>query len=468
MWLAIIISLSAYSGLLMQYHQTQTLTFASTPATLGWYTFAFFGYIGLLAWIEVRKEMSLWVIFGGAVLFRVLLLFMIPTLSGDVYRYIWEGHIINQGVNPYAYPIDSPILDYLAIPQRAQVDHAWMASPYLPGAQLMFAVVMAILPLSPTSFQFAMSVFDIGTGLLLVQLLRLAKLPDYRVYLYLWNPLVVLEIAQGAHLDGWMIFLTLLALWVTWSARFSGYSFWLSPILLAVATLTKGVPILLTSVLFWQWRWWQLWLFGGVILAIITPLGLNAGWGLSGDLDGHGLFAALRIFADRWNYNSGIFHWLERYFAETMPLEMANFWAKRGIGGLMAVIGLSTWLLSRYATTPRSRLRWMTFPLAGYVFLSTTVHPWYILIMLAFMPFLTPTSSEKHWLWPGVLPWLYLSWAITLSYWTYINPADLREFPWVRNIEWLPTLALFMLWGAFQFVRMFTDKRQAATSEPSG
>lgn len=443
--LSLALSLAAYLGLLMQHQQTGTLTFGSTPVTLGWYAVAFLGFGLFLIWIEWRKGSPIILIFASAFLFRAILLFTTPTLSGDVNRYVWEGYLINQGVSPYSYPIDSPQLDHLAIPQRAAVDHAWMASPYLPSAQLMFGLVMGVLPLRPVSFQLALVIFDLISGLIMRRLLQLANLPNYRVYLYLWNPLVILEIAHGAHLDGWMILLTLAAIWAVYASP----KRWFPPLLMALATLTKGVPVLLMTVLFWRWRGWQLLLYGLILLGIITPIGLISGWGLFGELDGHGLFAALRIFADRWNYNSGLFYWLEQYLGQTLPAEVANLWAKRTIGLTMGLILGGTWLLSRRNQSVRVDLRLMSIPLMGYVLLSTTVHPWYLLIMVAFLPFLAPAHTESNWGWLTVMPWFYLSWAITLSYWTYINPADLREFVWVRQLEWIPTLILLTIAGLY-------------------
>ena len=42
-------------------------------------------------------------------------------------------------------------------------------------------------------------------------------------------------------------------------------------------------------------------------------------------------------------------------------------------------------------------------------------------------------------------PWIYLSGALALSYLTYIDPNDFREFEWVRQTEWLPVLVMFGL-----------------------
>ena len=443
--IALTASLVAYGGLVHLHLRTGTLTFGNVPITLRWYALAFIAYLGALIWAEWRRGLSLKVIFAAALLFRILLLLTLPTLSGDVYRYLWEGHLAAQGVSPYAYPVNSPQLDDLTIPWRAQVDHAWMASPYLPAAQFLFAAIAWLFPLHPFFFQLAMVFFDLLTGLLLVGLLRLAELPAYRSLIYLWHPLVILEVAQGAHLDAWMIFLLFLALWLTFTKRFPKVAPWLAPPVLALATLTKGLPILVLPLLFWRWRWRQFILYGLIIAAIVVPIGWRVGWGLTGPLSGVGLFGALRIFAGRWNFNSGLFHWLETSLAG-WGVVSANSWGKRVISTVMLASLAAVWLKARGVQNARASLRLMAVPFMFYILLIPTVHPWYLLVLLAFLPFFPPAGSESRWRWLAVAPWLYLSWAVALSYWTYLNPLDLREFEWVRKTEWWPTLGLLIIW----------------------
>ena len=127
------VSLAAYAGLVQHYLQTGTLTFASVPATVGWYSLAFLAYVSGLVWLELRNGLSLKLIFGAAILFRLLMLFTVPTLSGDVYRYVWEGYLTTKGVSPYTYPVEAPQLDYLDIRQRAQVESHLDGQPLSAG-----------------------------------------------------------------------------------------------------------------------------------------------------------------------------------------------------------------------------------------------------------------------------------------------------------------------------------------------
>jgi hypothetical protein len=212
-------------------------------------------------------------------------------------------------------------------------------------------------------------------------------------------------------------------------------------------------------ILIWRWRWKQTLPYIVATIALLVPSGLTVGWGLTGPLNGRGLFGALRIYNDQWNFNSGLFHWLE-VFLSNRSLEAPNAWAKGIVFGLMLVV-LTAVFIAAARNLPevrhlrevgevravRSTLRLCAIPFMVYTLLTTTVHPWYIHILLAFIPFLPPVGqsarpvmsnaeSLPHWFLTA--PWLYLSGALALSYLTYIDPNDYREFEWIRQLEWLP------------------------------
>jgi hypothetical protein len=285
---------------------------------------------------------------------------------------------------------------------------------------------------------------DLLNGVLLVKLLRIAGLPDFRVLIYLWNPLVIVEVAHSAHIDTWMIFLVLLAMWFTFAPKPHKIFEYLAPIPLALSTLTKGLPILFLPVFFWRWRWWQLGLYGLVAIGLLLPAGSVAGWGLFGPLDGTGVFGALRIYGVHWNFNSGLFHIIEVILTD-WGMNKAEESAKFIIGVLMVLVMLAVWLKARSVEMPRNYLRLMAVPLMAYILLTPTVHPWYLLLLLAFVPFLSPTPDESLWRWLIVIPWLYLSGALALSYLTYLDPQNFRELEWVRHTEWWPTWILLVI-----------------------
>jgi hypothetical protein len=87
----------------------------------------------------------------------------------------------------------------------------------------------------------------------------------------------------------------------------------------------------------------------------------------------------------------------------------------------------------------------------AYALLTPTFHPWYLLIVLAFLPFLGSDNWIRGWLY--MAPWLYLSAAVVLSYLTYLDPLNHGEIEWVRKVEWYPTFTLLVLAGATHIFR---------------
>lgn len=486
--------LVAFGELAILHFRYGTLRTGIVWQTIVWYLLAAALFGGALWWYERHPRFynSAW-IWGIGIGARLILLLTTPTLSDDVYRYLWDGYIANQGVSPYALPIDAPELDQYEIPLRFQANHRWMASPYMPAAQIVFRTVTALFPLTPLTMQVTMLFFDLVTAALLTLLLRQSGLPARRLLLYLWNPLIIVEVAHSAHVDAWMVLLMMLAIFFTYT-RFTDTPTesvrreMLPPLLLSLATLTKLLPILIFPILFWRWNRLQRITYGLFSLLLLLPAGLGAGWGLFGPLNGRGLFGALRIYNDQWNFNSGLFYWLvEGIEAAGRTPDQAQFIGRLSIGIGMLILLLIVWLLAAppsfkarlwpwsngvVAAEPidqplrlRADLRLMIIPFIGYILLTHTVHPWYLLILIPFLLFLAPAQAESRVGWWFVVPWLYLSGALILSYLTYINPNDLREFEWVRLTEWVPTLALLVVGVYFWTIMRVTGERPPATSD---
>ncbi|MDE0631840.1 MAG: hypothetical protein OXH73_10075 [Caldilineaceae bacterium] len=478
----LIFSLAAYTGMLSMQIRHGNLGTTRISEFLLWFGLAFAAYAAAVFWLErwwhdgsrelspsrtgVRTFYLLVWIWGGGCLFRWLLLQTFPTLSSDVFRYMWDGYVTANGVSPYAHPIDASQLDWLDAPFRAQANHAWMASPYLPAAQWFFAAIAHFYPLAPISFQSAAVLFDLGTAFILSRLLAAVGFPAKRLLIYLWNPLVIVETAQGAHVDALMVLLMMLAVYAMVRAgksesrtshsshpesvvRKPAFSL-LAPVFLALATLTKLIPALLIPVFWRRWNWGSRLLYGYLTLGMLVAPALRAGWGLAGELDGRGLFGALRIYNAQWNFNSGLFRWLENWL-ESMGIDGPMTQAREIVYFLMFLLLLVVWWQFRQSNIDmRTTLRWLAVPLGGYLLLTTTVHPWYLLVLIPFLPFLAPAENEPKRLWLLALPWLWLSGIVALSYVTYIDPENLRDLDWVRLLEWLPTLCLLgmaLFWG---------------------
>ena len=93
-------------------------------------------------------------------------------------------------------------------------------------------------------------------------------------------------------------------------------------------------------------------------------------------------------------------------------------------------------------------LRLALRPLGAYLLLTTTVHPWYVTVVLPLLPFLPGRRGEDTRSGRVLVPWLVFAALVPLSYLTYLDPASLREYSLVRLVEYVP-LYLLLIWAAW-------------------
>lgn len=466
LWPAAGLGFVAYGSLVRLDATAGTLRDGYVPTTIAWYLLAFAAFGLAVWWSEARPTdpdgtggaSVLWWV--APVVFRVMLWLTEPTLSDDVYRYLWDGHLLSSGVNPYRYVVESPNLDGYDVAIRSLVNNPDFSTPYLPAAETLFAIVGVIGPLRPLTMQVVMTGFDLLAAWLLTVLLVRAGLPKRRAVLYLWCPLVIVEIAHGAHLDAFMVALGLAAVVTARPTERPGGRL-LSPLLLAAATLTRLIPGLLLVVLWWRWDRRQRLLYGAACLLPIAAFAVGPGLGLemsgTGTYAGTGVFGSSAAYARQWQFNGGVFNWLAALFdrlGATDPTAAARSVA----GALLLALVAGAWLATarrdrRNAASDadgvtdtehrmRADLRAMAVPIMGYLVLTTTLHPWYLISLLVLLPFLTPSNEEDRWRWWTLAPWLYLATAAIFSYLTYLDPTAHAELAWVRRVEWYPTMAL--------------------------
>ena len=446
----------AYGGMLLADRLTGTLRAGTTPTTIWLFLLAMVGYAGLVAVVVRHPDVPsgfgslLWVAPIG---YRLLLLATDPTLSDDVYRYLWDGHQITQGINPYRYAISAPEVDGFAIAARDLANNPDLASPYLPTNQALFAVLALVAPSVPLVIQVVMVGFELTAAVVLRRLLVLADLPPSRVALFLWHPLAVVETAHSGHFDALLVLLTLVAFLAVHPDGLARGRLW-SPVALALATLTRPVPALVAPVFFWRWTWTQRFGFAAVGIALMLPFRFGAGsWGLFGEPTGTGVFGSARVYSGEFRFNAVVAEQLERWMVSLT----GNPDAFRPTAvGLIGVVLVGVLLAARPGVGPdpdssagfRRTLRLAMVPLAAYVLLTPVLHPWYLLLAVALAPFLVPTMDESRRWWFALAPLGYLSGAVAVSYMTYIDPDAFGELVWVRRVEWWPTLALLALGAA--------------------
>ncbi len=105
------------------------------------YFIAFTAYcLAIPLWMAGKKKNRFAVVFCclGAVFFRITLFTAEPSLSDDIYRYLWDGKVQSNGLNPYLYPPDAEELEFLRDEYHEGVNHKDIKTIYPPFAQVFF------------------------------------------------------------------------------------------------------------------------------------------------------------------------------------------------------------------------------------------------------------------------------------------------------------------------------------------
>jgi radical SAM protein with 4Fe4S-binding SPASM domain len=194
---------------------------------------------------SARWRIIEWVaIVGGAGLFFALVLPLRPSLSDDVYRYVWDARLTAHGFSPYVAAPESPL--FATLRDGAIYPHLyWIHVPtiYPPGAQALFLLAYWVMPSSIWAIKVEMALAVGAAALALGYYLRAQRQDPRRVLIFLWSPLIVVELGMNGHVDAAAIAIWMAALLVAYRATWPGARLAVG-VLLALATLIKLYPAL--------------------------------------------------------------------------------------------------------------------------------------------------------------------------------------------------------------------------------
>lgn len=178
---------------------------AGDPAAAPWSTLAALavGQLGLLLVVgslRVTPRLGGGALLAVALLLRALLLPLPSTLSDDLERYLWDGHMVLAGLDPYAWAPDDPKLAPLRTGSYLEVPHGEVATVYPPAALAFFSIAAAS-PSPSATWRLLVVAGDLVACVVLWRLAKRRGLPLELVAWYAWNPLVTLEVAVGGHVD---------------------------------------------------------------------------------------------------------------------------------------------------------------------------------------------------------------------------------------------------------------------------
>lgn len=394
--------------------------------------------------LENENRRLLYWTFGLAALMQGFLVFMRPTLSDDMYRYIWDGRVQAQGISPYRYPPSAPELAHLRDEEVYPfINRKDFVTVYPPAAESAYAILWRILPDNIHWFQIAMAASGLLAGVLLTGLLRDLGLSSSRALIYLWSPLLAFETAHSAHVDG-LILPFLVGAWWARTRERDG----LVGLLLGVATAMKFYPALLLPFL-WRPRHpkgrWQMPLaFLGTVAAFYAPYILASGTSVVGFLP--------RYFREQFNLSPlvAILKNLTSWVGIVSPSRI-TFMA------LSVIFVLACWAIIKPAPDAKTALRRCILPIGAITLLSQNLFPWYMLWLLPLIAIFWKPSARRFGVfalprldaWTGW--WLFCG-LVALSYTFFINwkqVASAIQFEFIPLYMFLFIHAVTHLWKKF-------------------
>ncbi len=366
-------------------------------------------------------RVKLFLILLFALTFRLPLVLIPPGLSDDVYRYVWEGYLQTEGINPYGYSPQSPVLVDYRNQIWPSINNKEVSAVYPPFAQMVHALIFLGFR-SVTGFKLAFLLVEIGLVAAILALLRLRGEQLSQVLVYAWNPLVVVEVAWSGHHDVLVVGLLFWAVFLLQIRRvLPALSF------LGAAALSKLYPLIMlpTFLRGLSTRYWG-WLIA-VLMVMIVPY-LGAGKQI---LDG------LNLYRDHWRFNGFLFSWLTGH-------GLSQTWVE-GLLGTSLLVLLGFCLLGGYC-----RLRQLFWLTGAVLLFSPSLYPWYLVWIIPYLCFY-PNSA-----------WLLLSGISVVSYAVLIDWSALdvwRSDPLFLKLQYYPFFGMLMLIG----IRSLWQRRRGPT-----
>ncbi len=452
-----------------------------------------------LTWFFVRRcpddRGIFWAVIVFGLLFRVAILPSNQIQEDDVYRYLWDGKVFANGINPFEYaPVEVHNFKALRIqnPERyyeiyteqnereleqldalkwkspqsvrflERINHPDVPTIYPPMAQFIFRLVHHIKPDSIVAMRVGFLIFDIMALIFIVGILSRFGMNKSGVMIYFWSPLIIKETFNSTHLDIIGISLLCGSIYFLVAHRHA-----LATLFLALSVLGKLYPIILLP-LYLQACYekrlaegkkaWSILLgnsalfFGVVILGFLPFMGI-----------GLKMFEGLKAFTLYWQSNDSIFTLLVFIFkyvsggwAEEMILSnpVPIFLSKAVVALLLigVVLGL---LIKRISLLqqPVDFVRGFFWIMALVFLLSPVQNPWYLCWIV---PFLCIFPQRSLLTLTGLVGFYYLDF--------YFDYQELQIYsqliPWVEYLPFYFLLTLELWKSRKQLRRMRSIKEE--------
>ncbi len=402
---------------------------------------------------------NFWLLGGLGILFRIIFIPAIPNLSQDFYRFIWDGQLLLQGVNPYLFTPETYLNGSLPsntifINQAGELYKGMGElngshySNYPPINQLCFAIAAFFggksIMGTTVVLRLLIILADIGILYFGKKLLERLHLPVKNIFWYFLNPFIIVELTGNLHFEGVMLFFVVWALYLLHKRKWA----W-AAILWGLSISIKLIPLLLLPIFFKYFirkgslikGFWKLkkfyWLVLGTVILSFAPF-------ISTKFVSN-FSATISLWFQNFEFNASIYYIIRYIGFQTIGW---NIIAEVG-KVLPVIIVLLILILSffRKNNTIGQVITGLLFGICGYFLLSTTVHPWYIA---------TPVILSVFTKYRFPIVWSFM---VMFSYTAY-GVAGFEENLWIVTLEYTLVIGFF-IW------EVFLKKEPSNTNKPS-
>ncbi|MDC1265585.1 glycosyltransferase 87 family protein [Flavobacteriaceae bacterium] len=389
------------------------------------YSILFGCYYLILKQVKLKEQHLTYLAIG----FRLVFIGAIPNLSQDFYRFIWDGRLILSGLNPYlTTPNDLLFSQPDLFPQMKTLFDgmgplsAGHYSNYPPIHQLPFIIAAILSKHSILGSVLVLRLLLIGADLGILffgkKLLRKLQLPTRNIYWFILNPLVIIELTGNLHFEGLMLFFFVMALYYIHTKKWH-----LAALTMALSIAVKLVPILSLPLFLNKLGWKKSIRFYLSIGIVFTLLFLP----FLGENFIENYSATIGLWFSKFEFNASIYYFLEWGLEATYNLELIH---SMGII-VVSVLGLQiSYQLIQNKTKTTALILTILWVLSGYYFISTTVHPWYIISLLLLSIFTNYTFARV---------WSY---SLIFSYFAY-SQFNVCENSFILCLEYIPVFFVF-------------------------
>jgi hypothetical protein len=371
------------------------------------------------------------VLITASIIGRVILAFTPVLFTGDLPRYLWEGLLVREGINPFYYPPEHAALEHLRTPYWADIEYPHLSAIYPPVAQY-FLALFAHSVLTWKLFLVVVESFNIY---LLSRLLKDFSIPRGMVLVYACLPLTLLEIGLSGHLEALVITFLLsffvyvrsleLRAFFVYHDTIKVHCMLALAVIAAAGILTKYVLALPLAVfLVVRGKHFGTKRLAFFLLSFTFLIFIFSAPFLKVDGKLIPVFSSLGTYLRHWQFNDSLLH-LFGDIASVDWRHLESFWHLKAI--LAAIWATSMFVLLKSA---RNAIWPTTAGFAIFLICSAVVHPWYA---LWFAPLLAVEFS------PALL---YFLLALPLAYAPHITGTAADVPIIIKYLEYLPILLI--------------------------